>query len=496
MCALILRLAFGGLRDRPWRTLFLLVGFGLGVGVMITLLAIGEAMVLQSKDERLIGGGTISVLPEGLSLEVMKTGGVGGMFVNIPNARFVYRQVLASLRLADVVSAVAPQTDGQLLYLKDSDGNEYAVRAMGEIPSATRAVGAGPTLRAGRWDDDAYDRRFLAPTPYELRAEIDRFHHSPAGLSSEQRESWGEWHYFNVLRADAKQWAFITLAVGGDVPRGEWGGQVLITVHEEGRRERRFEALVPNTAIALDTTSANLRLGSSAVTLLDDGRYRVRATAREQGGGSAVVVDLVVTPEPSAYFPGANIGGESIVSGYAVPALRAQATGTLCVSGRCERYDAAQSYHDHNWGVWQDVTWEWGSARVGAYSLLYGRVMRDGTSTVDEPLFVYLVDSLGFAGIFRPQRIRYEDGRELRVDGRSIRLPRRALLFDARGPDTLRIELDIEDAVATPMRGRRPGAARTVNRVFIQMKGQARLSGRLAGRVLTGAGTGFFESWR
>lgn len=493
---MILRLAFGGLRDRPWRTLFLLVGFGLGVGVMITLLAIGEAMVLQSKDEKLVGGGTISVLPEGLSLEVMKTGGVGGMFVNISNARFVYRQVLASPRLADVVSAVAPQTDGQLLYVQTRDGTEYPVRAMGEIPSATRAVGAGPTLAAGSWDDDEHDRRFLAPTPRELREEIDRFHHTPSRLSAEERESWGEWHYFNVLRADAKQWAFITLAVGGDVPNGEWSGQVLITVHEEGQRERRFEITVPSARIVLDTTTADLRLGENEVSLRSDGRYRVRATAREQNGSAQATVDLVVTPEPAAYFPGANIGGESIVSGYAVPALRAQATGTLCVAGRCERYEGAQSYHDHNWGVWQDVTWEWGSARAGQYSLLYGRVMREGTATVDEPLFVYLVDSLGFAGIFRPQRITYEDGREVRVAGRTVTMPRRALLFDARGTDTLRIELQIDDAVATPMRGRRPSAPGAGSPVFIQMKGQARLSGRLDGRVLSGAGTGFFESWR
>ena len=299
-----------------------------------------------------------------------------------------------------------------------------------------------------------------------------------------------------MLRADAKQWAFITLAVGGDVPAGQWGGQILITVHEEGKRERRFEALLPSPGIALDTASADLKIGDSEVTLLSDGRYRVRASAREQGGGAEAVVDLTVTPEPAAYFPGANIGGESLVSGYAVPALRAQATGTLCVAGRCERYEGAQSYHDHNWGVWQDVTWEWGSARVGQYSLLYGRVMREGTATVDEPLFVYLVDSLGFAGIFRPQRITYEEGREVRVDGRTIRMPRRALLFDARGADTLRIELDIEDAAATPMRGRRRDAPSANSRVFIQMKGQALLSGRLSGRPLNGTGAGFFESWR
>lgn len=492
---MILRLAFGGLRDKPWRTLFLLLGFGLGVGVMIVLLAIGEAMVLQSKDEKLVGGGTISVLPEGLSLEVMKTGGVGGMFVNIPNARFVHRQVLASPRLSDVVAAVAPQTDGQLLYVR-TRGEEFPVRAMGEIPSATRAVGAAPELMAGAWEDDDFDRRFLAPRPDELRHEMDRFHHTPASVTAEERETWGEWHYFNVLSADAKRWAFITLAVGGDVPSGAHGGQVLITLHEEGKPERRFETLWPSPRLSVDTSRADLRVGDSEVTLDPDGRYRLRARAREQGSGAVAEIELMVTPEPAAYFPGANIGGESLMSGYAVPGLRATATGSLCVNGRCERFDDAQSYHDHNWGVWRDVTWEWGSARVGAYSLLYGRVLREGTDLVDEPLFVYLVDSLGFAGIFRPQEIRYEEGRTLIVDGRRVRVPARGLLFDARGADTLRIELEVEDAAATPMRGVRRGAADGMLRAFIQMKGRASLSGRIGGRPLTGSGYGFFETWR
>ena len=491
---MITRLAFGGLRDRPWRSLFLLTGFGLGVGVMIVLLAIGEAMVLQSKDEKLVGGGTISVLPEGLSLEVMKTGGVGGMFVSIGNARFVHRQVLASPRLKSVVRAVAPQTEGALLYLRAATG-EFPVRAMGEIPSATRAVGAAPTMADGTWDDDEHDRRFLAPSARELRDEMDRFHHTPERLTSTERESWGEWHYFNVLSADATRWAFITLAVGGDVPAGLHGGQVLITVHEEWKRERRFESLVLSGGIQLDTARADLSIGESRVELLDDGRYQVTARAREAGSGEEVRVDLIVSPERGAYFPGASIGGERLVSGYAVPALRATASGTLCVNGQCERYDEAQSYHDHNWGVWQDVTWEWGSARLGNYSLLYGRVVRGGGDAVDEPVFVYLVDSLGFAGVFRPRAIAYEEGRTLVVNGRTVRVPARGVLFDARGRDTVRIELEIEDAAASPMRGRRAQTAAGA-RYFLQMKGRARLTGRLQGRVLDDQGTGFFETWR
>jgi hypothetical protein len=492
----ILTLAVRGLLDRPWRSLFLLGGFGLGVGVMITLLAIGEAMVTQSRDEKLVGGGTITVLPEGLDLEVMKTGGVGGLFVSITNARFVHRQLLASPRLAGRISAVAPQTDGVLLYARTADGTEHPVRAIGEIPSATRAVGAGPDITAGAWADDDHDRRWLAPTDAELRHEIDRFHVTPASLSAEERETWGEWHYFNVLSADRKRWAFVTLAVGGDVPAGEWGGRVLLTVHEEGRAERRFERIVPPAAITFDTTRADLTLGGDRVEVLPDGRYRVTASARERATGALATIALTVTPAPGAYFPGASIGGEGLVSGYAVPALRADADGELCVAGRCETFSGAQGYHDHNWGVWRDVEWEWGAARAGSYTFLYGRVLRGGDDAVREPLFLYLVDSLGFRAIFRPTDIAYEDARTVTIGGVRIRVPARAVLFDTRGDDTLRVELEIEDAVGSDVRAegrfRRAGA----RPYFIQMKGLARLSGRVGGTPVAGEGTGFFETYR
>jgi hypothetical protein len=495
----ILRLAFRGLLDRPWRSGFLLTGFGLGVGVMITLLAIGEAMVAQSRDEKLVGGGDVTVLPEGLDLEVMKTGGVGGMFVSIANARFVHRQWLASPRLADRVAAVAPQTEGVLLYVRTPAG-EFPVRAAGELPSATAAVGAAPTAVAGAWTDDAADRRWLAPSDAELRHEIDRFHHTPSVVPAAERSTWGEWHYFNVLSADRRRWAFLTLAVGGDVPRGPWGGQVLLTVHEQGRGERRFVRLVPSAQIALDTARADLAMGGDHVEVLPDGRYRVMAHAMEEGTGVPATIALTVTPAPHAYFPGASIGGEALVSGYAVPALRADADGELCVAGRCEQFAGAQAYHDHNWGVWRDVQWEWGAARAGSYTLLYGRVHRGGEDDVREPLFLYLVDSLGFRAVFRPSEIRYVDGGARVVEGRTIRVPALAEMVDVRGADTLRLTLTIEDAMASDLRRTRGSASSAtdagVRTILVQMKGVAQLAGRIGGRPLAGAGTGFFETYR
>ena len=494
-------LAFRQLLHRPWRSAFLFLGYGLGVGVMIVLLSVGEALIAQARDERLVGGGDVTVLPEGIDVEVLKTGGLGGLFFSIDNARFVQLQLLASPRLAADVQAVAPQIEGKLLYLRVAGGREWPVRASGEIPSATRAVGAAPALAAGEWTDDAGDRRWMRPTPFELRHALDHFHHTPAGVAHPER--WGEWHYFNVLSADRRRWAFVTLAVGGDVPRGEWGGRLLVTTHGDDAPDRRFALDVPPGRVRLSTTDADLRLGDASVTVLPDGRYRVVAAApAADGGGGRAEVDLVVTPAPGAYFPGVDLGGDAIVSGYAVPALRAEATGRLCVAGRCETLAGVQAYHDHNWGIWRRVDWEWGAARAGAYTFLYGRVQPTDASAEAPPLLLYVVDSLGFLTLFRPERVVYQDERIVRVNGRDLRVPSRALLADARGADTLRVELVIEHATATDTRdgfigrGDDPSATELARPYFVQMKGRARLSGRVGGRVVAGEGTGFFETYR
>jgi hypothetical protein len=497
---MILTLALRNLVLRPWRTCLLLAGFGLGVGVMITLLSIGDAMVTQARDEKLVGGGEVTVLPDGVDLEVLKTGGVGGLWFSVANARFVHLQLLASPRLRTMVSAAAPQMEGKLLYLRGARLPELAVRGGGEIPSLSRAVGGAPTLVAGRWEDDAGDRRWASPTDAELRHDIDRFHETPAGVRNP--ESWAEWHYFNVLSADRKRWAFLTFMVGGDVPRGEWGGQLLLTLHEEGRPPRRFSRMVPRARVRYSTRDADVQLDEAFVRVLADGRYAVRARIPAERGGAVADVDLVVSPAPRAYFPGTSLGAGDFVSGYVVAGLRASATGSICVGTRCERYEDAQGYHDHNWGTWRGVTWEWGAARAGAYTLLYGRVQAPDSLVAEAPLFVYLVDSLGFRAVFRPREVRYEDSGRLRVGGTTIAVPARGEMVDVRGEDTLRITLEIEDAAATDMRvvlveRGEHGLARQVARPwFLQLKGIARISGRIDGVPVTGEGAGFFETYR
>ena len=58
------QLALRNLMYRPWRSVLMFFGFGVGVAVMIVLLSIGEAMLTQARQEKLVGGGTITVLPQ------------------------------------------------------------------------------------------------------------------------------------------------------------------------------------------------------------------------------------------------------------------------------------------------------------------------------------------------------------------------------------------------------------------------------------------------
>jgi hypothetical protein len=73
---------------------------------------------------------------------------------------------------------------------------------------------------------------------------------------------------------------------------------------------------------------------------------------------------------------------------------------------------------------------------------------------------------------------------------------------DVREADTLRVELDIDDAVGTntsrpqPERGESLAARALARPYFIPMKGRAALSGRVGGQPVAGKGIGFFETYR
>jgi hypothetical protein len=491
---MLLTLAFRHLWVRKLRSLFLLLGFSIGVGVMVVLLSVGEAMLDQSRDVSLIGGGEITVLPQGIDIEAMRTGGVGGMFFGIDRARFLTRQVLGGPRHAGLVRTVAPAIEAKLLYLcrAAAECRATPVRAGGEIPSRAAALGIGLDVRRGDWRDSPADSAYVAPTRQQLYDEMDRFH-----LPRQPDSTWAEWHYFNVTTGPGEWW-YVTYLVGGEVsldpadraPR--WGGRMLVTHRRPDGRYDRFTADAPAASVRFDTARADLTVGPSTVRQRD-GVYLLQA--RAAGPAGAVRIDLELRPVPNRYFPPVELRDDEFLSGYVVAALAAEASGTLCVAGRCARAVDVPAYHDHNWGVWRDVTWEWGAARGHALSLLYGgvygpeRQAAGAGAALTSPFFLALVDSLGVWQVLRFGRVGYE-GEQPAAGAPDARAPGRFSLVGTRGADSVTLAVEVEHALATEM------STAAFRRLFFQMRGRFVLTGRVGGAIVSDTGRGFFETYR
>ncbi|HYF38908.1 MAG TPA: hypothetical protein VD930_04400, partial [Gemmatimonadales bacterium] len=315
------------------------------------------------------------------------------------------------------------------------------------------------------------------------------FHRPPRPDST-----WAEWHYFNVA-ISPQEWWYITYLVGGEVGQtGEssrrWGGQLLLTHRRPDGRYERFSIQYPSTAIVFDTARADLKLGPNRVRQ-QGGVYQLEART---GGRAGLRFDLRLTPTPNRYFPPVELLDDEFVSGYVVPGLSASAAGTICVAGHCVRVNGASAYHDHNWGVWRDVTWEWGAAQGSSLAILYGGVYGPertgliGPASVRSPFFLALVDSLGVRQVLRFSSIQYTGSRAT-AGGQAFRAPERFELLATREMDSLRVQVRVDDALSTEMK------ASGFRRGFLQMRGRFTIDGKVLGEAVADSGTGFFETY-
>ncbi len=456
---MIWQLVFSELRHRPGRVIFLLTGYAFGVAVMVVLLSVGEAMLSQARDRSLVGGGDVLLVPTGISPEMIRSGGATTLFLRVSQARFVQRQVLESPRGREDFGIVAasPILDGRLVEISRDDVTARAI-ASGEIPSRAAAAGSTPYLIAGSWSDSDADRAWASPTADELLHEIDAFHR-PYG-SAVGDSTWAEWHYFNVVLDDGR-WLYLTYMVGGRVGTpGDWGGRLMLTVRDGSLGHRNLIRDVPAESIVFDTLSADVTLDGEAFVRVEDGAYRLRAAVE------GAELDLAIRPLPNRFFPPAALGGPETVSGYVVPALAASAEGRVCLPSaigvRCEEVSGARAYHDHNWGVWQDVAWDWGSASDDEVSLLYGAVR--GPGVPEQGIFAYLVDHRGVRGLYRPPSVERSGSRSLVTAAGPIDVPTTLRFSDPRRG--LEVVIALEDYQVTDME-------RELDRFFIQASGVA-----------------------
>ena len=108
------------------------------------------------------------------------------------------------------------------------------------------------------------------------------------------------------------------------------------------------------------------------------------------------------------------------MSGYVVPVMSGELDGTIAIGN--ERVDLAggTGYHDHNWGFWEGVRWQWGQVQGEDLSFVYGRVFppADAADATRVPGFLMAIGSEGVIGYATDVSIQ-ESRRRLDCDGAS-----------------------------------------------------------------------------
>ena len=488
-------LAWQSLWDQPRRTLVLLFGYGIGVAVMIALLSVGEALLAQAQDRDLVAGGDLVLLPDGVDPAVLKINGATDLSFTIQEAGFVVREVLAGPRFGGEVAVAAPQIDGRQMYVRTNQRVVAAI-ASGGIPSLDRAAGATGAVPGAR--DTPADAEWIAPSARALVDRLDRFHRVPRGAGP----TWAEWDYFTFTDPRSGAYGYLTALAGG-----EGRGAVLVRIRRPGQsvEDVALPARVPPGSI--NERSADQRLGPAQIRN-EAGRYHITVT------DPRLTADLRMTPRPGFYLPPGEINGDVIVSGYVVPVVRGSMSGYVRTPRGEVRLAAAPAYHDHNWGTWRGVTWEWGEAGGPDGAVLYGGLHvaeggAGGSAAVQRPavLFVWRAESPdpagrgGFLGGFPVRGISYAGWHPgPAVDGRRVSIPARAIVDAGSGSDRITVTIRVEDGLASvagqlvpsPPRAGRPNALRAA---FLQLRGVAEVRGTVDGRPTVFSGGAAAETF-
>jgi len=160
--------------------------------------------------------------------------------------------------------------------------------------------------------------------------------------------------------------------------------------------------------------------------------------------------------------------------------------GMLDVAGEGVSLAGGAGYHDHNWGFWRGVSWQWGQAQQGDLSLIYGRVFPppDAADPDRIPGFVGALGPdgpLGYATNVTIDEMNHPNGQP-----RTITVTARSRLLDVR------MQFDVGSVVMTRMS---PGTLSSgLN--FLQMRGQYTVTGHAGEREIDFVAQGSAETFR
>ena len=467
---MILRLAARSLAAHPVRTAVLACGFGLGVSVMATLLGVGEVILAQARAPALRGGGDAVI--------VGATGTVG-------SARYLLSSVLGTPPLKQRVEAASPTTRAPLYLVRGS--RVVPIRARGGIPSLERALGDGETSPVAAWVDTERDAAWSAPDAGDVLRAMDRFHAVPDVPA--RAGSWAEWLYFNGRSGETR--FFLTFLVGPERPGGRRAAGVRLQVDRGGRMESYFEGAEVDTAEVL-ASAPDLVIARNRVRL-EGTRYHLEVdlpapSEPSRRTAARAIGELSIGADPGRSVPPITIRGSGgWVSGYVVPVMSGTLRGSLELGGERVTFDRGTGYHDHNWGFWEGVTWQWGQVQHGDLSFVYGRV-RPPPDAADPGRVP------GFLGVLGPEGpLGYAADVSIEEQNEPGTGRPRRIVVEGRGPAlSLKMSLEVEDAAVTRMGGDLFGGGMD----FYQLRARFRVAGEVAGRTLEFVAPGSAETFR
>jgi hypothetical protein len=264
---------------------------------------------------------------------------------------------------------------------------------------------------------------------------------------------------------------------------GNYGSSVSLQIERNG--EMHVYSGTGETTDAELARAPDLTIGASSVRL-DGLVYRIHVDLADEKGRRAKG-DLTIQASAGRLVPPAEItGARGWRTGYVVPVMSGPLDGALTVAGESVSLAGGTGYHDHNWGFWKGVTWQWGQAQHGDVSLIYGRIFPPPDAADPERL-------PGFVGVLGPDGplgyatdVRITETNDDRGEPRSIAIR-------ARGTY---LTLDMRFDVASTVRTQRTQGPLFNGVNFLQMRGQYTVSGSAGNRPIAFTTPGSAETFR
>ena len=452
------RLAVRSLTAHPVRSAVLAAGFGAGVAVMAILLGVAEIVLDQSRAPGLVGGGDV----------VIRLG------PQVP-ARLLLSSTLQSDALRRRVAVAAPGHT-TALYLIGS-GTPARVAARGGIPSFERALGDTETSGEG-WRDLPADVEWTRDSPERVLRQIDRFHAVPDAPA--WASSWAEWLYFNGRSPSQDARFYLTFMVGPVRADGERTAGVRLQFDRHGQVENFSAAATISEEAARG--APDLTIAGNSVRL--EGLQYVVTLDLPGANGHRARGRLTIDASPGRLVPPIEIAGaRGWRSGYVVPVMSGTLNGQIEVNGDAIPFNGGAGYHDHNWGFWQGVSWQWGQAQQGDLSVLYGRVFPPRQAADPDRI-------PGFVGVLGPDGpIGYANDVTISETNDAAGQPR-TISIAARSP-VLNVHLRFDVGSAVTTRGTLGNGLD-----FLQMRGTYTVTGTAGGRAINFSAPGSAETFR